>query len=65
MEAINISIKQKRLELGLTQKELAAKLGVDQSAVAQWEKGKTGPHRGKLNKIAEVLECDVADLLKR
>lgn len=63
MEVTHISIKQKRLDLGLTQKELAVKIGVDQSAVAQWENGKTAPNRGRLMRVAEALGCSVSDLL--
>lgn len=58
-----ISIKQKRLDAGLTQKELAKQLGVDQSAVALWENG-TGPKRSRLADLAKVLECSVADLIE-
>lgn len=32
-----------REKVGLTQKEVAEKLGVDQSAVSFWETGKTHP----------------------
>ncbi len=59
----NISIKQKRLDLGLTQKELAQRVGVDQSAVALWENG-TGPKRSRLADVANALGCSVAELLE-
>ena len=59
-----ISIRQKRIDADMTQKELALAVGVDQSAVAQWETGRTGPHREKLVRIAEVLNCSVVDLLE-
>lgn len=48
----------------MTQAELAKLIGVDQSAVAQWETGSSGPHRNKLTKLAQALECTVDDLLK-
>ena len=53
-----------RTKRGMTQQELAKRLKVDQSAVAQWENGHSGPKRTRLIEIACVLECDVADLLK-
>lgn len=57
-------IRELRKERGMTQKELAETVGVDQSAVAQWEAGKSGPHRNKLSKLAQALGCTVDDLLK-
>lgn len=58
-----ISIKSRRLELGLTQSELATRLGVDQTAVCQWENG-VGPKRSRLPEVANALECSVAELLR-
>ena len=57
-----ISIRSKRIEAGLTQTELAQKLGVDQSAVTLWEKG-IGPKRSRLSEVASVLGCSVEELL--
>lgn len=63
VEVIYISIKSIRLARKLTQKELADKLHVEQSAVAKWENGKCGPKRNRLIEIAKVLECPIAELL--
>ena len=49
----------------MTQASLAEAIGVKQSAVAQWELGKTGPTFAKLLKVAEVLECSVDELVKK
>lgn len=57
-----ISIKQKRLDMGLTQKELALLVGVNQSAVALWENG-TGPKRSRLPDVAKALGCTIEELL--
>ena len=57
-------IREIRKERGMTQKELAQVVGVDQSAVAQWETGASGPHRNKLPKLAKALGCTVDELLK-
>ena len=43
---------------GLTQKELAQKLGVSQAQVAKWEKPSTRARKTTLAKIARALECD-------
>lgn len=48
----------------MTQQELAEKLHVNQSAIAQWESGTTGPKRMRLMEIAGVLECSIDELLK-
>ena len=49
--------------MGWTQAELAEKIGVTQSTVAQWEKGKTLPTGSKLTKVADVLGITVDELL--
>lgn len=49
---------------GMTQKELAEKLHVNQSAVALWERGDCGPKRTRLAEVAEALGCSVEELLK-
>ena len=40
------SIREWRLQQGLTQEELAEKLGVEQSTVAKWETGAQKPGKG-------------------
>ena len=56
------AIKGLRERAGLTQAQLAEKIGASQSAVALWETGARMPRSNKLQKLAEVLECTVADL---
>lgn len=60
----NISLKSLRRAKGLTQKEFAALIGVDQSSVTQWETGKTHPRYTRFNKMCEVLGCTVDELMK-
>ena len=59
-----LRIKEIRKARGMTQSDLAKMVGVDQSAVAQWEAGKSGPHRNKLSKLAQALGCSIDDLLR-
>lgn len=46
---------KKRLEKGLTQKQLAEKVGTKQSAIARLEGGNSNPSVAFLSKIAKAL----------
>ncbi len=48
---------------GLTQKDLAQRLGVSQAQVAKWERPSTRPRKATLAKIARSLECDPSLLM--
>ena len=50
-----LPIKQHRKKLGLTQKALAAKLGVSVPSVVNWESGKMGPRGKNLAKVEKFL----------
>lgn len=52
----------KRIELGLTQTELAEKVGTTQQAIVQLENGRTQRPR-YLPELAQVLGCDIEWLL--
>lgn len=54
-----------RKERGFTQVELAEKLGVIQSVVSSYERGRVRPHPDALIKIAEVLNVSLDNLLGR
>jgi transcriptional regulator with XRE-family HTH domain len=56
-------LERKRREKGLTQAELAALLGVGQTAVSKWEIGKSLPQADKLPKLAQILGCTVDEIL--
>lgn len=58
------NIAKKRLSIGISQRDLAEKVGVTDSAVCQYETGKRSPSIETLKKIAEVLGCSVDDLIK-
>lgn len=60
---LNKNIKELRIENGLTQKELAEKIGVSQGAVYFWEKGINEPTAGYLVSMAELFGVSVDELL--
>jgi len=57
------SIKEKRLEKGWTQFELAEKSGVSQPTISQIESGnRRYPTHENIKKIAKALEVDMEEL---
>lgn len=55
-------IKERREAAGMSQKELAAMIGVDASAISLWENDLTNPKMGNLVKLAEIFGCKPGDL---
>ena len=55
-------LKQCRKQQGMSQAELASKLGVTQQAVGKWESGKSSPDPTTVARIAEILST-TADFL--
>lgn len=52
-------LKNLRRQAGLTQVEVAEKLGISQPAYASWERGVKKPTQENLVKIAQVLNVSV------
>ena len=65
MDLIKIGkyIAGKRKALGLTQKELAEKLGMSDKSVSKWECGLSVPDSSMLVSLAEELDASVSMLL--
>jgi len=59
----HIKIKLLRHRKGMTQKELAEKIGVPQQSISRWETGEVIPKIDKLKLIAKVLGCTINDLI--
>ncbi len=55
-------IATRRKIMGLTQEELAEKLGVSKSAIAKWETDGGLPDRDNLKRISETMKVSVDDL---
>lgn len=60
---LNENIKNLRKQKGLSQEELASRLNVVRQTVSKWERGLSVPDADMLEKIAQVLEVSIGDLL--
>lgn len=56
-------VKKLREDAGLTQEELAAKLGVSRPAVGMWENKRSRPRLDKMNQLADLFGVPVSELL--
>ena len=57
------NLRQKTLEVGLTQSEIAKKLKMEQCHYSRWENGTT-PQEHNQMKIAKVLGCKRREIRK-
>lgn len=60
---IGLFIRDRRLALGLTQQQLADKLGITDKAVSKWERSVSYPDITLLRELAAALEVSVTELL--
>lgn len=67
MEVINMNsgnigerLRAARKEMGLTQTELAERLGISFVGVSQWESGKRNPKKETLVRLAAILDVPVS-----
>jgi transcriptional regulator with XRE-family HTH domain len=63
MKTISERIKAARVAAGLSQRELADRLGVDPQVISRWERGTARPGRDRLAVLAEFLACRIEALL--
>jgi len=56
-------LKELRKRKGFTQEELATRLNVVRQTVSKWEKGLSVPDADLLQRLADILEADVSELL--
>ena len=57
------TIKRIRLSLGLSEQQLADRIGVSRGSVQQWEKGSTAPKRANQAAAAAALGITVSELM--
>lgn len=53
-----------RKRAGISQSELADKLGVKQNAVSNWETGQAKPKLDTIKKLAEILQVSVEEIVE-
>ena len=63
VEGLGERIKKCRQELGLTQEDLAGRLGIGRSSMATYERGAEAPPYGRLIRIANELNVSTDYLL--
>lgn len=56
-------IRSARKEIGLTQKDVAEKLGITDRAVSKWERGICAPDIAYIEELAQMLGLTVAELI--
>ena len=64
MNGLGDLIKRKREELGLSQEELARKVGVRRETIGNLENGKDNPSLKLAMDIANVFGCTVEELFQ-
>ena len=52
-----------RLRKGLTQQQLAGKIGVSHQTVSKWESGVSFPRKDKIKRVADILGVEVGQLM--
>ena len=57
------AIAKQRIRSGLTQEEVAERLGIGNEAVSRIERGVVVPNIERLVEFANIFDCEVADLL--
>lgn len=57
-----MSLRTVRTAAGLSQTELARRIGATQSSIADWERGKCFPKTGTAIKLARALHCSLDEI---
>lgn len=64
MESQAQTLAGRRAELGLSQVELGARIGVDGMTVSRWERGESVPRRRFWAKLEEITGLQIGEILK-
>lgn len=60
MNIFQNKLKHRLIDLGISQKELADKLGVHKQVLANWLNGSRNPKRENIKKLAKVLDLPIS-----
>ena len=63
-ETLGCHIAERRRRLGLTQCQVADRLGITPQAVSKWERGVSCPDVVYLDELATVLDVGIEELLR-
>ena len=61
---IGAKVKELRVQKGLTQEELADRVGVSRQAVSKWESGTADPSTSNLLALAKLFGISAEELLR-
>ena len=59
---MKLSLKAARVNAGLSQKEVASKLGVSIHTIINWERGITKPKKYTLMALSSIYNIDINEL---
>ena len=62
---VGTNIASRKKAVGLTQEQLAEKLSISGASLSRIEKGMAAPRFPRLEELAEILGCHVADLFRK
>ncbi len=62
---ITNNVKKLRQAAGMTQADLASRLGITTPSITKWEKGRSNPDLLNVFRMTEIFECSVNDIICR
>ena len=64
MKSMGKFLRKRRMELGLTQQEVAGQLGYHCQFISNWERGQGGVPLAQLRKICSIYEINPNDVVE-
>ena len=58
------NLKNLRKRLGISQEQLAQRLGISDKTISSWEIGRTEPNMGMVQRIADMFSISTDELIK-